>query len=469
MNRDPNKIRNLNAFMNEGPTVIGMMASVIEGGGSLDTAARDVAANGPARSSSMFREMVTKADTRQIPDIGYGMSELLSALPADAAPFRRSMQMVISASGSQDRSERDRMLKDASDISLNGLRETGESYSTSLNIPCMMIFGLGIMVPMILMSILPMLSIGGMFGSSTISMVPIVLITLVIIPCVIISLIISVKEKNPFISSGPLRSDPTALIPLLSMVPIAIVLMMITYDASTSIMMAAIISGIISIIVIMPSVRSGWLREKQESLLQDSVFELGNRLIGGENFEKAIVEAVSVRKECTSIAEGISRELDLCRGDVCAAIRSSIERISESVSGVFCDIYRCSLKDIRDSGRLAISIGRQLQDQNSVRKNIKNKLKSMTDMMTGTAAVFAPLVLGMSVTMLGPKSKVAEGVDTEGTSTILIVYLIELCILMAVLTSCLAGKYDAKEMVFKAGMMLPASIVIFILCSSIGL
>jgi hypothetical protein len=463
-----NRIKNPNAVMNEGPTVIGMMSAVIERGGSIDSAVRDVAKNGPERSASMFRTMIVKADTRQIPDISHGLSDLLSSFPVEAAAYRRALHMVMAAAASSDHSERKRMLGDASDISLSGLREIGESYSTSLNIPCMMIFGLGIMVPMVLMSILPMLSLGGVFGSSPTGTGPIVVVTLVIIPAIIAALILSVKEKNPFMRPYS-NMDPKYIVPALSAIPIALAAVMVTGDIQLSLTAAALVSGVAMMVCVLPQIRSEGAREKQEMLLQDSVFELGNRLIAGENFETSLVKAMGVRAECSAVAESVHREIGICRGDECSAIKASIGKISARLSGVLCDVYRCSMKDTRDAGRLAVSVGRQIQDQDSVRKGIRNKLKSMTDMMTGTAAIFAPLVLGMSVSMLKPISRVMDGADLGNTSVILSAYLIELCVLIAVLTSFLNGKTDVRDMTYRLGMMLPVSMVMFTLCSGMGL
>ena len=464
----PKKIKNPNVILNEGPTVVGMMSAIVERGGSLDSAARDVAKNGPERSAALFGAIVVKADTRQIPDIHHGMSEMLSSLPPEAAAFRRSVHMVMAAAASSDQSERKRMLADASDISLSGLKEIGESYSTSLNVPCMMIFGLGIMVPMVLMSILPMLSLGGILGGSSISSGPIVLVTLVFIPAIILSLIVSVKEKNPFMKKSS-NMDLKHVLPALSAAPAALVVFMITKDAQLSLLAAALVSGAAMLVRAAPYVRSEKVREKQEMLLQDSVFELGNRLIAGENFETSIVKAIGTRAECLPVADSVYREMGICRGDSCSAIKASVGKISAPVADVFCDVQRCSQKDVREAGRLAVSVGRQIQDQDSVRKGIKNKLKSMTDMMTGTAAIFAPLVLGMSVTMLEPISRVMDGVDFGGTSSILSVYLIELCILVSVLTSFLSGKIDIRDITYRLGLMLPISLITFTLCSSIGL
>ena len=462
------KFKNPNTLLNETPTVIGMMYAVIEGGGSIDTAVRDVAKNGPERSAAMFGAIVVRADTRQIQDISYGLSEMLSSIPTEAAAFRRSIHMVIAAAASSDQAERKRMLNEASEIAMNGLKEIGENYSTSLNIPCMMIFGLGIMVPMVLMSILPMLSLGGIFGSSTIGSMPIMAATLVFIPAVILALIFSIKEKNPFMKPSS-NLDPKYVLPGLAAVPAAFMIYQMTQDPQISVIAAALVAGAAILIYAAPYVRSEKTREKQELCLQDSVFELGNRLIAGENFETSIVKAIGARSECTPVAESVYREMGICRGDACSAIKASVGNISARISGVFCDVYRCSQKDVRDAGRLAVSVGRQIQDQDIVRKGIRNKLKSMTDMMTGTAAIFAPLVLGMSVTMLGPISRVMDGVDFGNTSVILSVYLIELCILVSILTSFLNGKVDIRDIAYRLGLMLPVSLIVFMVCSSIGL
>jgi hypothetical protein len=313
-----------------------------------------------------------------------------------------------------------------------------------------------------------MLSLGGVFGGSPIGMEPIILVTLVFIPAVILSLIISIKGKNPFMKPS-VNMELKYALPLLSAIPAALAVNMITQDMQLSLTVAAVVAGAAMLVYVAPYVRSEKVREKQEMLLQDSVFELGNRLIAGENFETSIVRAIGIRKECSAVAESVYREMGICRGDACYAIGSSVGKISLRLSEVFCDIYRCSLKDIRDAGRLALSIGRQIQDQDSIRKGIKNKLKSTTDMMTGTAAVFAPLVLGMSVTMLGPISKVMDGVDFSGTSSILSVYLMELCILVSILTSFLNGKVDIRDITYRLGLMIPVSLIVFMLSSSIGL
>ena len=460
---------NPNIMMNEGPMTVGIMSTVIEGGGSLDTAIRDVAKNGPALSSKLFKSVTVDADTRTTPDVKTGLTNALTTLPAGSASYRRAIHMVIAASESGDVLDKKRMLKDASEISLNGLKETGETYSSSLNGPCMVIFGLGIMVPMVLMSILPLLNMGGMFGSSPFGSEPIVFITLVIVPCVIAALVISVKERNPFLQYGGMKNGYKHILVLAMAIPMSVVLWNVMDDATISIVISSSVVGTVSFVMLYPVMRNERIREKQEQFLKDAVFEFGNRLLSGENFETALVGSIRMRNECILIAEAVERELNICRGDVGSAIRMAIGPVSSRMADIFCGVHKCSLKDMRDAGRLAISVGRQLQDQDTVRKAIQNKLKSMTDMMTGTAAVFAPLVLGMSIAMLEPISKVMEGTDMGSTSIILTIYLAELCVLMAILTAYLGGRTGSRDIAYRIGMTLPLSMIVFLLCSNMGL
>lgn len=456
-------------LLNEAPTVVGMMSVTIESGGSLDTAVRDVAANGPKMTAALFTDVVRRADTRCLSDIKSGLSALLASLPDSLSSFRRSIHMLMAASESVNRTEKGRMLKDASDISLAGLKEAGEAYSSSLNTPCMAVFGLGIMVPMILMSILPMLSIGGVFGSSPINSATVAIITLVFVPAVIIAAIMGIREKNPFMMPVHGGLGAGSILPAAISVPAAIIAWTATSSADITIAAALASAGAGIFASMYPEVRREKIRAKQEQLLRDSVFDLGNSLISGENFETALVAAVGVRKECRPVAEALERELMMCRGDVCSAIEMAVGKISRRVAGIFCDIYRCSVKDMRDAGRLAVSVGRQLQDQESVLKGIGNKLKSMTDMMVGTSMVFAPLVLGMSVSMLAPLAKISGGTGTGETALMLSAYLAELCVLMSFLTAYLNGRPEPKEIIYRIGMMLPVSMAVFFLCTNIAL
>ena len=458
---------NFRPLAREGPRTIGMMSVVLESGGSLDTAVREVAKSGPVNTSKLFSEIVQDADTRIISDIRSGLNSLLSSLPKELASFRRSTHMLIAASEMSPGPEKTRVLKDSTDISLNGLKEIGESFSSSLTNPCMIIFGLGIMVPMILMSILPILQIGGMFGES-VGLEPIIIITLVMVPACVLCITLTIKSKNPFAMD---KSDGkwSNILPLFTSIPFSVLGWHLTGDIIETIMFATVPTGAIAFVYIYPSRKAENKRATTERMLKDSVFELGNRMISGENFENSAIGALETRKETAYLAEILKKEMTLCRGDITSAIHTTLDQISSTVADSYCEVYEASLKNIRDAGCMALSIGRQMQDREAVIKNISNKLKSMLDMMTATAAVFAPMVLGLCVAMLKPLTTISEVVDMTGISVIIAAYLIELCVLMAILTTALTGNNGVSNVTYRFSMMLPISMVIFFMCMSFTL
>ena len=457
------------ALMNETPSVIGMMSITLSSNGSFDTAVRDVAKNGPKYMSSIFRKIVLDADCREISDKKQEVMEVVSSFPKPLSSFKRAMQIVVTAFESGDVSERTAMMKDAESIVLTGLKSMGESYSSSLNSPCMLIFGLGIMMPMILISMLPMLSIGGLFSVSFINSKMITVMVLVLIPVIVASLILSIRGKNPFYKAELSSSDVRYLLPLVSAIPVYLICARIGFDADRSIIFAFIAAGFMTFCTIYPSILKEKERTKIEESLKDALFELGNRLSMGETFENAIKRTFESKKDCISLSYMIERELNICRGDIESAIIAVIGKVSDEMTGHYCDIYRASLKDVRNAGKLATSIAHQIQDQNGVRKDIENKLKSTMDMMTGTSAIFAPIILGMSIVMLGPISEITGQVFFENIGTTLAIYLVELAALISLMSSNLMCKGKTVDVMARFAMMMPISLAVFMVCSSFSL
>ena len=456
-------------LMNEAPSVIGMMSVTLSSGGSFDTAVRDVARNGPKYTSTIFRETVLNADCRSCPDIKEALIGRISSMPAALSPFKRAMHMVVTAFESSDDNERSMMMKDAENIVLEGLRTIGSTYSSSLNSPCMLIFGLGIMLPMILISMLPLLSMGGTFAVSFVDSDTISMIVLVFIPLVVGGVTLSIRGKNPFFKAEFSSKELRYIMPMAISIPIFIICTRYGFERDVSICIGFIAAGLMTLSAIYPSIVKEKNRAKSEDILKEALFELGNRLSMGENFENAIKRTFSSRKDCPELSCRIDREIILCRGDMELAIRNSMERISEKMAGYYCEIYRASMRDLHDAGGLASSIAHQIQDQNTVRKDIENKLKSTMDMMTGTSAIFAPLILGMSIVMLGPISDITGQVFFEDIGFTLSIYLVELAALISLMTSNLMCKGRTIDVVARFSLMMPVALTVFIACSSFSL
>jgi len=456
-------------IMNESPTAIGMMRLMIDRGHSLDSVVREVAANGPKNIAKMFSKVVWDVDVRSSQDIRDSMTVLLSTLPDQLSPFKRSMYLIISASDSKDPNEKMRMTKDANDTILEGLKEMGESYSSRLNAPCMVIFGLGVMVPMILVSILPMLSIGGQFSSATLDPMTIAVITLIIIPAVVAAVIMIMSGKNPFYVRSDERITVMVIVPAAASTVVFALSYIYKGDLVTSMAAAAMTFGLLLFLILYPEMNKERKRTKVGTIMGDVLFDLGNRLLSGENFERALVSSFRERNDCGGLASSLERCMMISRGDTAYALHLAMDPYSKKMALMYCDVYAASLKDLRDAGRLAVSIGHQLQDQNATVNGIQNKLRSMLDMMTGTSAVFAPLILGISVSMLAPLMDLAGGSEMSMTSPILMTYLIELAALISVLTTQLKCKGGLLTTLYTFSIMMPVALTVFLISSGLSL
>ena len=446
-----------------------MMASIIQSGGSIDTAIRSIAEEGPPLSKEIFLNVVRTTDSRGAESLTSELNRVLSQLPREASGYGRSVMMVISASESVGDEIRDRMLRDASDIALDSVHELGESYGASLALPCMAIFGIGIMVPMILMSILPMLSLGGAFGTVSISDNVLMTITLVIVPVIILMVVMMIRSGNPFLTSVKNVPDIRIFIPLMCSIPLAIAYISI-YGISDDIFLYCVVpTCAITAFTKHDIIHNENARRHQESAVKDIVFDVGNRMLSGYNFERAAVEAMATNDGCSELSHDLEREFALCRGDVESAFRNALEPVSHDASVAFCNILRSSEKDTHDAGHMASTLGKQFRDLSSTKRELELKLKSTTDMMMGTAMVFAPLILGMSVAMLEPLSKLGDMASLEGSTMIMNVYLIELSALISILVSSLGSDDGYERMLWRFCIICPISLIVFAIVCSIGL
>ncbi len=455
-------------LLNECPTVVGMLTASVESGGSIDTAIRTVAKEGPRISAEMFSDVVRLTDTKGCPSLIQGLAERIGELPASASGYRHAVLLCIAASESEGSEERLRMMHEASDVALDAVRTMGESYSSSLTMPCMTVFGLGIMVPMILMSIVPMLGTGGMFETSAVNGRIVSAITLALIPSVILALTLMIRRGNPF-SSPERTAFPSKGLLLLAAVPLTMVMVNSGKSPEEAILMSVIPVMSITAALLYADVRKERRRRICEDDLKDSVFELGNRMMSGGSFETVCAESLGSRASCTEVKENLERELALCRGNVKGAVRLSVGKVSEEVSRSLIDIHSCSENSGEDAGRLAVALGKQFHNSANVRKSLELRLKSMTDMMIGTAVLFAPMVLGMSVSMLEPLSELAGYHPMENTGTVLSLYLIELCAIISVLTSSLGNREGLESSVWKFCITVPIALMVFAICGSVSL
>lgn len=461
--QDVNRMRP-ERMLNQAPEIIGTMGVSISQYGSLDLAVRSAAGDGDSHLHRMLREAAWDVDKRSFSDMKEALIGCSRGLPPSLSPVRRSLNLLMAACEVEG-GERQRMVDDANESVTTGLKELGEVYCSSLNVPAMVIFSLVVMVPVIAMSLLPLLSFSGAGGSAIMGMVLPVLI-LVAVPSLATVYLLHLIRSNPFREMAQ-KQDMRPFLCLLATPLLAFVIYLVTGDAPLTLLGAFALPGALAYLASHPSEREFKSRETTVVCLRESFMEMGNRLLSGEPLFSAMEQTLPDRAEGQGVWWQVSNKLRLGREDETAVLQNAIAPFSISLSSAYAAVSRAAERDPRAAGRLCINLGRLLQSQASVRKNIQNQLRSMMDMMNGTAAVFAPLILGISSAMMLPIMPAGNGND--GSLTLMLgIYLVQLCLISAFMTTYLMGKGGAGTAMRKFTALLPVAISVFLLTSGWG-
>ncbi|MDD3398683.1 MAG: hypothetical protein PHW93_03685 [Candidatus Methanomethylophilaceae archaeon] len=450
--------------LNQAPEIIGAMGVSISQYGSLDLAVRNVSEEGDSYLHRMLQDAAWRVDTRKEQDIKEAMMRSSRELATGLSPVRRSLNLLMAACEVEG-GERQRMVDDANESVTIGLREMGDAYCAGLNVPAMVIFSLVVMVPVIAMSLLPLLSFSGMEGSAVMGSVLPALI-LVAVPLVASVYLLHLVRTNPFRESSGIKGLKPFLW-LLAMPPSALAVYLITNDAALALMSSLALPSLAAHLFSRPSAKQTQEKEKTAECLRDSLLEVGNRMLSGEPLFSALEQSLPDQSEGRQVWQEISNGVRLGRDDERRVLQKTLAPISGSLASAYAAVSRSAEKDPRAAGSLCVNMGRMLQSQATVRKNIQNQLRGMMDMMNGTAAVFAPLILGISSSMMIPLINGGFS-GLGGLSMVLGLYLVELCLISAFMTTYLMGRGGAAVAMRKFTVLLPTAIIVFLLTSGLG-
>jgi ABC-type polysaccharide transport system permease subunit len=124
----------------------------------------------------------------------------------------------------------------------------------------------------------------------------------------------------------------------------------------------------------------------------------------------------------------------------------------------------CSEKNPKGAGQVAMNLAQYLSDLNSCEIKIEERLKSLVDMMQSTSMVFAPIVLGITSSLIGLISEFGNSSSELITQTVLMVgiYVVELVAVISYFTVFLLGHKTWKEVGYEFGRRAPVGLAIFI-------
>ncbi len=387
--------------------------------------------------ASEFKKLSWDLMMRKYTSIEDGLVDFASRWGQWNEDFRRALYTIRTATLERTDEGLKRTLDKANDIILTGTKTRMEGYAASLSGPTMIVFALGVLLPLIMGSMLPMLSMnmGDMMnfdgagmedtlaaGSSVeeVSILPVVLLLDVIFPVITLVYSYYVLGNRPGTTTPPDITSPftikqkrsIAITGLVLAVSIGILGVPFVYEYIGFDMFGVtpIIVGIavgVSFYLLTTTRYQKKKRDETKKLeveFPDALFQLGNRISEGEPLESAFQKVADTLKG-TLIADlfgTISYNLKMTRAPLneilfnrnigvlkdvhSRTIRATMETVVEAVQ-----------KDAATAGQTIVVISNYLRDMIQVDQEIKNSLSSVVDMMKTTAILFSPIVMGITI------------------------------------------------------------------------
>jgi len=464
----------------EAPQVMSCLTMSMQTNPSLETGIIFAVEQNDGVLSDKLRKLLWEVLTRGKSDIFSAVLDFAARLSNINEGLKQSLYLIASAAYEHTKDGFERVVDKANQMVLAGIRKRVEDYISSLSVPTMILFSLGVVLPVMLFALLPLFTIAPSssieFGSSrgtdaSILAAPL----LVLFPSASYLYARSILQKNPLRTGRSIRpvnlpvlicctvlSSFTAFLAhlyfngeykdyiVLSLValPISVVLYVLTRNSTTLIGM----------------------EEDLEMDLVQALYQIGNRMLTGLGFEKAFEEtASSMRGSLFSAYAGkiiyhskiSSRSLSslIGSGDALPA-RSSIMKAALPT------VVECSRKDPQAAGKVALNLAQNIGDIKKSEREIKEKLRAIIDMMKHTAFYFAPIVMGVTAGLMGIlNAYLTNHQNNEPVILIAGLYLMELSFVINYFISSLYGETDWNEICHRFAVNTPIAIVIFMITS----
>ncbi len=418
------------SFLLDSPSVVGAMTMSMNRSPSLERALEAGCRSGSGPLHSSLSRVSWRSMTGEAGDLRESVSAWSSCLDRRNEGLRRSLHLILAAEEDPQSDGRYRLLERANSLVMEGLREAFERYVGSLSFPVMLVFAFGVLAPVMLFSLIPMMGMqGGEMDLTTLA-----LLLLVVVPSMTLAYTRSMASRSPLgARNDHAPREGWRQLLLLSAVPAFATAYLVTSSALWS-TMAALALALIALFE-----REGERGNEEEDAASfvDGLYRMGNAMLGGKDLEAAFQEAA--RAEEGRFRTWASRMMHLTRtgrSQLAEAVREDPELsgMDEVLRQSYLTVMECARDDHVGAGRVAVNLAQCQSDMFRTRRKMRESLRSVVDMMSSTSLVFAPVVIGLTSGIMG-----MLGGDREWLMALASVYVVELAFLVNYFTSSLDG------------------------------
>ncbi|MEW5761101.1 MAG: hypothetical protein AB1779_10095, partial [Candidatus Thermoplasmatota archaeon] len=421
--------------------------------------------------------------------------------------FKRAIYTVVSAQLEQSSEGLRHTLQRANDIILEGTKRMLEEYQAKLSGPTFILFSLGLLLPVIVGTMLPLAGMGGI----KVSVLEVIFLMNVLFPIGTFLYAYNILRNRPAAITPPqipsIYTSGKKILIFFIAIMVGLSIFVLTFLLGAFLGIKGIIGGAAATLAIgiaiglysfSTSFKQKMERERileVEKKYPDALFQFGNRIAEGKPFEVAL-KKVSEEMKGSQIADEMRRlsyiiymkklppeEALFGYGGALVDYPSKTIKTTMKVAG------GTAKKDILTAGQTIVSISSYLRDMRKVEHDIRIGLSSIVTMMVNTAMFFAPIMIGitsaiyviLAEAMKGmiPATEIAPagiGFYTAGGVTIPVdvfsgifgLYLVLTVIIVTYFSVGIMYGDDAIERNYTLGKSLPIAVIIYALCFILG-
>jgi len=411
--------------LGEVPQFINYLTMSMKTASNLERATQFAAENIGGSLGQRLRKLLLEVGLRAHASVDEALVKFANRWGRWREDFKRSVYLIRSSVLERSELRRLEVLDKALEVCLQGTREQMERFAAGLHLPTLIIYSIGVLLPLVLVAVLPVLSTVGVCVSAW----HIFAIYCVILPLVVWALSRQVLAKRPAAFTPP--EVPTKMmnwkaITIATTAGLAAASPLIAWTLGVRIPHdILVLSGLwsatlgVSIYFYLATAEACELRGetvKIEHELPDALSQLGNRISEGRPAEDALERVAETMRggEICEVFGRASANIRIGGLGLRAALfdeeRGALKHVySRTVKSTFRMLVDVVQRSTRAAGDAILRIARHLKELQRVEADVRRSLGEIVSSMRSVALFFAPLIAAVTSRMQGVLTKTAAG------------------------------------------------------------
>ncbi len=343
--------------------------------------------------------------------------QLAAHLGPHADHLRQALYVVRTAALETTAEGRERKLDQALNVVLHGQQEALRTYASGLGAPLSALFALGVLLPLVLGTMLPLAAIVGVGLSAP--LVAALLVGAVPGACALmgVSLLrrrppMEVPSPDPPLS--PLRRGQVAALVMLAAAGTLLALAVLPTAPSglsqlwiaALVLTVALVGGVLGSLRCAAAARTAGQLEQLAAELPDALFAVGSRLTEGQGLQQALRSTADALGQSAggTFLRTIARRLRLSGSTLGQLAEDPWLGRRYPLPGLPVMLQLLSQATARDgatAGRLVSQLALAMRQVAHLHRSSQGELVRVTSAMRATVLWFAPVVLGVTATLYG--------------------------------------------------------------------